>query len=96
MTNNSKVVNIIIPVYNTASYLDRCMDSIINQTYNNLNVVFIDDGSSDESGVICDSYAEKYENVHVIHLSNGGVSRARNSGLDFVSPLWGGRDTFCS
>ena len=85
-----KTVNIIIPVYNVAKYLERCMNSLIHQTYNNIRIIFIDDGSTDNSGKICDEYANLYENVHVLHKTNGGVSSARNAGLDYVSRISSG------
>lgn len=78
----NELISIIIPVYNVEKYLSRCLDSIVQQTYVNLEVILIDDGSPDKSGMICDEYAEKYEHFVVIHKKNEGVSRARNDGLD--------------
>lgn len=75
------LVSIIIPVYNVSAYLRRCLDSVVSQTYSNTEILVIDDGSTDESPEICDEYSEKYENLHVIHKSNGGVSSARNMGM---------------
>lgn len=75
------LVSIIIPVYNVEEYLDKCLESIINQTYKNIEVILIDDGSTDKSGEICDIYSEKDERIKVIHQKNGGVCRARNAGL---------------
>jgi len=74
-------ISIIIPVYNTEKYLSKCLDSIIFQTYNNLEIILVDDGSPDNCGNICDEYAKKDERVKVIHRKNGGVSSARNEGL---------------
>ena len=80
MTN--KKVSIIVPVYNVEEYLNKCVDSIINQTYKNIEVILINDGSKDSSGEICDTYAKKDSRVKVIHKENGGVSSARNKGLE--------------
>lgn len=75
-------ISIIIPVYNTGEYLRECFDSIIAQTYGNFEVVVVDDGSTDHSGAICDEYATKDSRFVVIHKQNGGVSAARNTGID--------------
>lgn len=80
MENNLKI-SVIIPVYNVEKYLKRCLDSVISQTYKNLEIILIDDGSTDDSAVICDEYAEKDNRILLIHKSNGGLSDARNSGL---------------
>lgn len=74
-------VSIVIPVYNSSKYLDKCINSIINQSYSNIEVVLIDDGSKDDSGSICDNYAKKDNRVHVYHQKNSGVSTARNNGI---------------
>lgn len=76
------LISIIVPVYNVAPYLDECLESICSQTYGNLEVILIDDGSTDESGEICDRWREKDPRVRVIHQQNAGVSSARNAGLD--------------
>ena len=76
-------VCIIVPVYNVEKYLHRCIDSIMGQTFQTFELVLVDDGSTDNGGLICDEYAEKNENIIVIHQSNGGLSAARNSGLDW-------------
>ena len=81
MTKNH-LITVIIPVYNVAPYLRRCLDSVINQTYSNIEILLVDDGSSDDSGKICDEYEAADSRVHVIHKINGGVSSARNIGLD--------------
>lgn len=76
------LVSIIVPVYNVEKYLKKCVDSIINQTYKNLEIVLVDDGSTDNSGKICDEYAKKDSRIKVIHKQNGGLSDARNVGID--------------
>lgn len=75
-------VSIIVPVYNTASYLRECMDSILCQTYENLEIILINDGSTDESGAICDEYVIRDKRVQVFHQKNIGVSSARNLGIE--------------
>ena len=77
-----KLISVIVPVYNTEKYLEKCVMSILNQTYKNLEIILIDDGSTDNSPQICDSLAEKDNRITVIHQPNGGVSSARNTGLD--------------
>lgn len=80
------LISVIIPVYKTEEYLPQCFDSLLDQTYQNLEFIVIDDASPDHSGAICDSYAEKDSRFHVIHKkSNEGVSAARNDGLDLMS-----------
>ncbi|WP_413854238.1 glycosyltransferase family 2 protein [Candidatus Ruminimicrobium bovinum] len=79
---SNALISVIIPVYNVEKYLSRCIDSVINQTYKNLEIILIDDGSTDNSGKICDEYAIKDNRIKVIHKQNGGVSSARNIGLD--------------
>lgn len=88
MTNISPLISIIVPVFNVEKYLKRCVDSIISQTYNNFELLLIDDGSTDNSGKICDDCASKDERIKVIHKKNGGVSSARNLGLDNASGEW--------
>ena len=75
-------ISVIIPVYNVEKYIKRCLDSVINQTYKNIEVILINDGSLDNSGLICNEYAKKYNNIKVFHKKNGGVSSARNLGID--------------
>lgn len=77
-----KLISVIVPVYNTEKYIEKCVMSILNQTYKNLEIILIDDGSTDNSPQICDSLAEKDNRIAVIHQPNGGVSSARNIGLD--------------
>ena len=75
-------ISIIVPVYKAETYLSRCLDSIINQTFKNFEVLLIDDGSPDCSGEICDKYAAMDTRIRVLHKENGGVSSARQMGLD--------------
>lgn len=81
MNNNNKKLSIMVPVYNVERYIRKCLDSLVNQTYKNLEIILIDDGSPDNSGKICDEYALQDNRIKVIHKQNGGVSSARNSGL---------------
>lgn len=81
---NSKI-SIIIPVYNVEKYLRQCLDSIINQTYKNLEIIIVDDWSTDDSGKICDEYAKKDKRIKSIHQKNGGLSAARNTGLKIAT-----------
>ena len=82
---NRELVSVIVPVYNIEDYLEKCLDSIAGQTYTQLEVYLIDDGSTDGSGQICDRYAEKDLRFRVIHQENGGSSCARNTGLDRIT-----------
>lgn len=83
--DNEPLVSVIIPVYNVKEYLQRCVDSVLSQTYSTLEIWLVDDGSTDGSGEICDGYASKDPRIKVIHKSNGGVSEARNQALDRIS-----------
>lgn len=76
------LISIIVPIYNVEKYVEKCILSIINQTYKNLQIILVDDGSTDTSGQICDIYAQKDQRIHVIHQKNGGLVRARKAGLD--------------
>ena len=80
-----KKISVIVPVYKVEKYLARCVDSIINQTYKNLEIILVDDGSPDGCGAMCDEYAKKDERIKVIHKENGGLSSARNAGLDIAT-----------
>ena len=81
-------ISVIVPVYNTEQYLPRCIDSILAQTFTDFELLLIDDGSKDNSGKICDEYAAKDSRVRVFHKENGGVSSARNLGLDQAQGEW--------
>jgi len=76
------LISIIVPVYNSEPYLEECMKSIMNQTYTNLEIILVNDGSTDKSGELCDIYAKSDDRVRVVHKENGGVCSARNAGLD--------------
>ncbi|HFI0166169.1 TPA: glycosyltransferase family 2 protein [Streptococcus suis] len=79
---NKPLISIIVPVYNVETYLDQCIHSVLNQTYSNWELLLINDGSTDSSGTICDDYAKGDERIRVIHKNNGGLSDARNAGID--------------
>lgn len=81
-------VSIIVPVYNVEKYLDECIQSITKQTYTNIEIILVDDGSKDNSGVICDKYAELDNRISVFHIENGGVSNARNFGVGKAKGQW--------
>lgn len=74
-------LSVIIPVYNVALYLRRCVESVLHQTYHNMEIILVDDGSTDGSGAICEEFAREDERIRVIHKANGGLSDARNAGL---------------
>ncbi len=78
------LISVIIPVYNVVKYIDKCMESVLNQSYSNLEIILVDDGSTDGSGELCDKYQRNDERVKVIHKSNGGVSSTRNMALDII------------
>lgn len=82
--NHMPEVSIIVPVYNSIHYIRKCVDSIVNQTYKDFELILIDDGSTDGSDAVCDEYADKYSFIRVFHIANSGVSVARNTGIDVV------------
>ena len=75
------LVSVIVPVYKVEKYLSNCVRSILNQTYDNLEVILVDDGSTDQCGLICDELANNDQRVKVLHKKNGGLSSARNAGM---------------
>ena len=95
-------ISIIVPIYNAEIYLEKCLNSLVNQTYNNIEIILVNDGSKDNSGKICDQYGKNFANIIVLHKKNGGSASARNLGLsvaqgdyiafvdadDYVNPLY--------
>ena len=82
------LISVVVPVYNVHSFLDNCVKSILNQTYKNIEIILVDDGSTDDSGLICDSYAKIDNRVKVIHKTNGGLSDARNVGIKNANGMY--------
>lgn len=78
-------ISVIVPVYNVQEYLEKCIDSILRQSYQNLEVILVDDGATDQSGTKCDEYAVRDRRIQVIHKENGGLSDARNAGIEIAS-----------
>jgi len=85
VTDAQNLVSVIIPIYKAEKYLSMCVDSVLNQTYQNLEVILVDDGSPDNCPAICDEYAQKDKRIRVIHQKNAGLSMARNAGLDICT-----------
>lgn len=81
-------ISVIVPVYNVEAYLERCVESILQQTYAHFELILINDGSTDSSGQICDHLASQYENIKVHHIENAGVSNARNMGIQLATGSW--------
>lgn len=79
------LISVIVPIYNVEKYINKCIDSIINQTYSNLEIILVDDGSPDNCGKICDEYVKNDKRIKVIHKENGGLSDARNTGIDMAT-----------
>ena len=82
------IISVIVPVYNAENYLHRCIDSILAQTFTDFELLLINDGSTDNSGEICNAYAQKYPCIRMFHKNNGGVSSARNLGLTKANGEW--------
>ena len=80
-----ELISVIVPVYNVEKYVEKCVESIINQTYKNIEIILVDDGSTDNSGKIIDNISLKDNRIKVIHKENGGLSDARNAGLDICN-----------
>ncbi len=85
MKDQKALISVIVPVYKVEAYLPSCIESLLAQTYENLEIILVDDGSPDSCGEICDAYAKKDARIKVIHKENGGVSSARNAGLEIAS-----------
>lgn len=88
MENKDPIISVIVPVYKVEAYLSKCIDSILAQTFTDFELLLVDDGSPDRAGAICDWYAEKDRRIRVFHKSNGGLSSARNCGLDNAKGEW--------
>ena len=86
--SNEPLISVIVPVYKVEEYLDKCVESIVNQTYKNLEIILVDDGSPDNCPQMCDEWAKKDARIKVIHKENGGVCSARNIGLDTANGEW--------
>ncbi|XMB85733.1 glycosyltransferase [Mycoplasmatota bacterium WC44] len=82
MNTNKIEISVVIPLYNVEKYMEKCVDSILNQTFRRFEIILVNDGSPDSSGNIADQYAKKYDNITVIHKDNGGLSSARNAGME--------------
>lgn len=82
---NNPLISVIVPIYKVEEYLDRCVESIVNQTYKNLEIILVDDGSPDNCPQMCDEWAEKDNRINVVHKENGGLSDARNAGMPFAT-----------
>lgn len=82
LVGRDKIISVIVPVYNIKDYIEKCIESLISQTYRNIEIILVDDGSTDGSGDICDKYAEIDKRITVLHKENGGLSDARNYGID--------------
>ena len=83
-----ELVSVIVPVYNVGKYVGDCIESLITQSYKNIEIILVDDGSTDDSGRICDAYADKDCRIKVIHKENGGLSDARNVGIDSATGVY--------
>lgn len=88
MDSNLPVVSVVVPVYKVEKYLDKCVKSLLNQTYPNIEIVLVDDGSPDNCPILCDRYAEQYNNIKSCHKKNGGLGSARNYGVENAAGEW--------
>ena len=88
MKKQNELISVIVPVYNVEAYLDRCVESLVAQTYKNIEIILVDDGSPDNCPAICDKWAAEDDRIHVIHKENGGLSDARNVGLKDAKGDW--------
>lgn len=85
VTEENYKVSVIVPVYNVAPFLGKCVESILSQTWDFIEIILVNDGSTDDSGLICDQMQQKDDRVKVLHKKNGGVSATRNSGIEMTS-----------
>ncbi|MFQ9359778.1 MAG: glycosyltransferase family 2 protein [Anaerobutyricum hallii] len=85
---NNELISVIVPIYNVDKYLEKCVNSILNQTYTNLEIILVDDGSPDRCPRICDNLAITDDRIKVIHQQNGGLSKARNVGIDVAKGVY--------
>lgn len=85
---SDKMISVIIPIYNSEKYLDECVQSVVNQTYDNLEIILVDDGSPDNCPAMCDSWKKRDDRIRVIHKENGGLSDARNAGIRLANGEW--------
>ena len=79
------LISIIIPAYNVEKYLNRCLETVVNQTYENIEIILIDDGSTDQTPILCDTWATKDQRIKVVHKRNEGLSAARNTGMEYAT-----------
>ena len=84
----AELVSVIVPVYNVEQFLEKCIESICCQTYSQMEIILVDDGSTDRSGAVCDEWAQKDSRIRVIHKQNGGLSDARNAGIEIAVGSW--------
>ena len=85
MSREDELISVVVPVYHVETYIERCVESLLQQTYSNLEIILVDDGGDDRCPQICDEYAKKDARIKVIHKKNGGLSDARNAGTKAAS-----------
>ena len=83
--NQTPLISVIVPIYHVEQYLNRCVESLVNQTYSNLEIILVDDGSPDNCPKMCDDWVQKDSRIKVIHKGNGGLSDARNAGMQIAN-----------